>query len=486
MTLCATRLRLGLQAMLAAGVLAGGVSLFEHRAEGQPGRGPMAPMAKPPVPKLPDNSVEVAAPGTVLMTRQWSADGRSVAGTIWRTFQTWQTDIARTDKGELVPVDPLTSRVGRNNKGEVVRYNYNQPGWAVGSVNFTKLEIYPAKQVHGSSWPSADWQAPDFDDSTWVRDPYPQRELYGLVALRCLRGRFNVLDPAKVNDLTLTLRFRGGAVAYLNGKEIGRAYLPQGDIKPETLAEDYPKEAYVDFDGTLIPQARPGDRNGQAAVADDHREKGRTKWDGRFRPVSVDNATPAAFSSKDPDVAAKYKSRTRMLEVKIPASALRKGVNVLALEIHRAPAWEGMFTSPSLFEGKKSLICLNWADSWWDRSELEDVKLTAAGGSAIVPNVAPVKGLGLFVHPADVELDPSYYADPNEPLAPVRLRGARNGSYSSVLVANSTEPIKRLKAQVTDLKGPAGSIPAAAIEVGYLRPADGFNANNAKEIGEGG
>ena len=112
------------------------------------------------------------------------------------------------------------------------------------------MEILPAEHVHGSAWPPADWQAPDFDDSTWIRDPYPQRELYGLIALRCLRGKFEVTDPARAKELSLTLRFRGGAIAYLNGQEIGRAFLPQGETRPETLAEDYPNTT------TLLSPAR--------------------------------------------------------------------------------------------------------------------------------------------------------------------------------------------------------------------------------------
>ncbi len=172
---------------------------------------------------------------TILQTRSWSPDGKVPTGTIWRGFQTWRTDVARTEKGELVAVDPMTPRVGRSAKGELIRYYCNQPGWAL-PQKLVSVEVFPAKQVHGSAWPPANWQAPDFDDSTWIRDPYPQRELYGLVALRCLRGKFDVPDPARAKELSLTLRFRGGAVAYLNGKEVTRAAMPSGAVTYETSA----------------------------------------------------------------------------------------------------------------------------------------------------------------------------------------------------------------------------------------------------------
>ena len=443
-------------------------------------------------------------PITVLMTRQWSPDGKVPTGTIWRGFQTWQTDVARTDPSmhsgqanELVPVDPMTPRVGRTAKGDVVRFYCNSPAYSL-TQKFAGLEVLPAKQTHGSAWPPANWQAPDFDDSAWTRDPYPQRELYSMVALRCLRGRFEVTDPARVKDLNLTVRFRGGAVAYLNGKEIGRAFMPamgaaegaKGEVKPDALAEDYPKEAYIGPDGTLIEQGnmlhggadKEADKKNDTAMKTDI---GLVIWGGswNWHATSADSAYPGNFVSKDSEVVTRYKSRCRKLDIKIPSSMLRSGTNVLAIEIHRAPAWEGMFTSPSYYDGKKSQLSLNWADAWWDRAMLEDVKLTAAPGSAVTPNTTPAKGMRAWIHPADVEVDPSYYGDPNETLGPVHLRGLKNGTYSGQLVVNSTDPIKGLNTRVTDLRGPGGVIPASAITIAYPRLADGFQGNNPKGNG---
>jgi len=465
-------------AMAAAGVVGGGAGVGLHQSLAQEraaGRGATGD-----------------TPGvTVLMTRQWSSDGKVPTGTIWRGFQTWRTDVARTEKGKLVPVDPMTSRAWRNDKGELVRFYCNQPAYAL-QQKVTTLEIYPAKQVHGSAYPPANWQAPNFDDRDWIRDPYPQRELYGLIALRCLRGKFEVTDPGRVRDLELTVRFRGGAVAYMNGKEVGRAFLPKGEIKPDTLAEDYPKEAYVAPDGVLIEQGnmqrgtgdKEADKNNAIAMKT---EIGLVIWGGNWNwhATSADNAYPGDFVSKDPEVVKRYKSRCRTLQVKIPASVLRRGTNVLAIEIHRAPAWEGMFTSPSYYDGKKSLLSCNWVDAWWDRAVLEDVKLTAGAGSAVRPNVAPATGMRVWNHPADVDLDPSYYGDPNELLVPVRLRGVKNGTYSGEIVVTSTDAIQGLSVKVGNLKGPGGNkvIPASSIQVGYARPADGFQGNSTKPGG---
>ena len=54
-----------------------------------------------------------------------------------------------------------------------------------------------------------------------VVENWTMRFNYRSLALMCLRGRFEVRDPAQVADLALTLNFRGGAVIYLNGKEVG-------------------------------------------------------------------------------------------------------------------------------------------------------------------------------------------------------------------------------------------------------------------------
>ena len=37
-------------------------------------------------------------------------------------------------------------------------------------------------------------------------------------------------------------------MVYLNGQEVSRGHLPDGDITPETFAKEYPREAYVDED----------------------------------------------------------------------------------------------------------------------------------------------------------------------------------------------------------------------------------------------
>ena len=75
--------------------------------------------------------------------------------------------------------------------------------------------------------PHQGWQAPDFDDATWTRTPGRPLGLSPFLALICSRGKFQVTDAAKVKDLTLSARYTGGIVVYVNGQEIARGHLPK-------------------------------------------------------------------------------------------------------------------------------------------------------------------------------------------------------------------------------------------------------------------
>jgi hypothetical protein len=123
-------------------------------------------------------------------------------------------------------------------------------------------------------------------------------------ALVCVRGRFLVNDPAAAG-LTLYVAYRGGVVVYLNGKEVARRNLPEGKLTIDSLAEIYPLDAYTTADGKAI---------------DYH----------------------AAAKSKD-----RCDLRIRKLDgLALAPELLRKGVNVLALEVHRAPVNEGFVAVP--------------------------------------------------------------------------------------------------------------------------------------------
>ncbi|MGQ9662794.1 MAG: hypothetical protein ACUVWX_10745, partial [Kiritimatiellia bacterium] len=109
---------------------------------------------------------------------------------------------------------------------------------------FTTEEI-PVIRLPSSTSP--DWFKLDFDDSTWarLRGPFLAGSTDDNWKLILIRGRFAVTDVARVGDLKLSLKFRGGAVVYLNGEEIARFYMPQGPLDLYTPAEPYPRDVYL-------------------------------------------------------------------------------------------------------------------------------------------------------------------------------------------------------------------------------------------------
>ncbi len=136
--------------------------------------------------------------------------------------------------------------------------------------------------------PPSTWRNVDFNDESWMEAPEtgsaghrcttvrsqtgrhsqtaemlpPKRErlamIWGTDQFRpeigfiCMRGTFLVTDPAKVKNLSLSLSCRGGFVAYLNGKEVARASLPEGRLDPTTSAEEHPLEVYTGPGGEPI------------------------------------------------------------------------------------------------------------------------------------------------------------------------------------------------------------------------------------------
>ncbi len=265
-------------------------------------------------------------------------------------------------------------------------------------------------QAHGpdttTAPPPAGWTAPDFDDSSWFRAPGPPR----CDALTCIRGQFKVTNPGGVGKLTLSMTFTGGVIVYLNGKEVHRAHLPKGKITPSTDAEAYPKEAYA-------------------------KAKTKTK-DRRLRRIGP---------------------------LELPVKLLRKGVNVLAVELHC-----------SAF--RPEVLGRTWKRdrrSRWNHVALQSLRLAADGDGAIVANVARPDGVQVWNTDPHRIFSVWEYGDPNDKLRPVRVVGARNGLYSGVVVLGSTAAISGAKATVSDLRASGsgtGSIPAKSVRVRYAQP----------------
>lgn len=299
--------------------------------------------------------------------------------------------------------------------------------------------------------PDKNWTTIGFDDSRWarVRGPLVVRQGawgYGLAGaggasiympgnqvdwgLFCLRGTFRVDDPAQVKDLRLSLRYYGGVVVYVNGRELCRGHLPEGPLDVDTLADRYPEEAYIRPDGRLYTKA------------DENKSADRIK----VRVREIGNRAERNQDSRD---------------VAIPASMLRKGVNVIAVEAHAAPVSELMYAYSQP----------HGDDTPWPHAGVLDARLTASFG--VEPNVGPAETIELWTSQPLETVEAWDYAHPAERNWPIRLVGSRNGVFSGKVVLSSKNSILDLKAEISGLTrvGAAGSGPAILAEVRWAEPA---------------
>ncbi|HUV39828.1 MAG TPA: glycoside hydrolase domain-containing protein [Planctomycetota bacterium] len=288
--------------------------------------------------------------------------------------------------------------------------------------------------------PAADgWMTPGFDDSGWLRGPAGIAAESPYLSRLCMRGEFLVTDPGKVRDLALTVGCHGGVIVYVNGREIVRRHLPAKiDDREKVLADGYPAEVFVDENGGNL-----GAPSG--------------------RPPSAESVRRAAL-------------RTRVIpNVSIPTGLLRKGVNVVAIEVIRAPygrvmeTFRDVFNHPSIRRMLQTKELRTFVELKWPTCAIRHVRLSASGGEGLVPNAVRPGGFHVWnvdVMASDFDLD---FGSATRTLRPVRIAGTRNGSFSGKVMAGSREAIRGLRVDVSDLRGPQ-TIPASAVRIRFGIP----------------
>jgi len=141
-----------------------------------------------------------------------------------------------------------------------------------------------------------------------------------------------------------------------------------------------------------------------------------------------------------------------LTDLAIPSDLLREGMNVVGLEVVRAPYAER--AEDDVYE---TSAC-----------EIVRVRLTSAGPAGLVPNAVRPQGFQVWNADSmaeDVNVD---FGDQAEPLQPVVIVGTRNGSFSGKVVVGSSEAIRGLQATPAGLEGPGGAaIPAANVRIRY-------------------
>jgi len=321
-------------------------------------------------------------------------DQTTVAGkeSFWRYHAAWRTPATVTDNGKV----DLGGGYGYPEKPNV--------RWIRDSFS------YPTPP------PPAGWIEPDFDDSGWPRHVGAPLAGYGYgdatnVYLLCGRLRFVVERPEKAEPVKLILEYRGGAVVYLNGKEVARAHLPAGELTATTLASDYPKEAFFDAAGKPL------------------------------RSVS-ENRGP------QPDLADRYHLRFRRLSVALPPSLLRKGTNVLAVRVHRA----------ALPAAHQADAAKGWnprsGKGAWGTCGVNQLAIYGPTASGLAASMDLIPEQQVWT--CDSLLRPGVdfdHGDPLEPLRPIRLAAPQNGVASGQVAITAEHPLDRVSAKLGEGAG---------------------------------
>jgi hypothetical protein len=291
--------------------------------------------------------------------------------------------------------------------------------------------------------PPAAWTQADFDDSGWGRYTSDLTSVLGgygyeqssTRATICLRTRFGVTDPARARDVTLTIEYRGGVVVYVNGQEVARQHLSKGKevVDVRATAEKYPDEALTDQHGDPLTRTeRPADEDLQ-----------------------------------------RYERRIRKLTVQVPSKTLRKGGNVLALQIHAAP-------NDKIRSGR---------NTEWSTAGLCSVALSSAKSEGVVAygdaasgatvwNASPLETVG--VTPGKLQSGFLWWGitvtpvaltrgNPFDSLQPIRAVAPRGGTCSGQIVVSSPSSLSGVRASIGVLKhvDRGGVLPAEFVRVRY-------------------
>jgi len=283
----------------------------------------------------------------------------------------------------------------------------------VATGNYVKPPVWIRS---GTPLPHPDWFKPDFDDSRWPRlaglptatrvwERETSDRKSAFAALECVRGKFTVNDPAQAAGLTLSLEYRGGVAVYVNGTKI--------------LTRDLESSGAGGPDELAVP----------------------------VREGETGNRTITGLA--------------------IPPAVLRRGVNVLALELHRAPVRENdiVINNTKWPQG----VVVKRATCGLETIRLSAPKALVPG--VVVPNVTRPGSFQVWnndVMSTDYDMD---FGDPNEPLGPVRIVGTCGGVFNGKVVVGCDREIKGLRASVSDLRnGKEGRIAASSVTIRYAWP----------------
>jgi hypothetical protein len=313
--------------------------------------------------------------------------------------------------------------------------------------------------------PAEGWREPAFDDSTWPHMQKPDGvgspaqytvgtpERNGWLRGVFLRFRFEIPNPAAAGAVTFSADYIGGLRAFVNGQEIARGHLPAGEPKAKTMADEYPQEAYV-------------------LTFADLSEKEKETYKGKEPPPtqvirSADDLTPAGSRL--------YALRNRTINpLVIPQKLLRKGTNVLAIELRAAPLHPYVMKE---WFGYRDVV-----DRQWEHARLSRLELRCAPGNT-PPSLGRPKGVQIWTEDMTRRVFSQDYLEPGATPGAIRLAGARNGTYSAQVVVGTDKELANVKVTASELKGPAGgTLPDKSVRILGMNPQP---MSDFSSLGEG-
>jgi len=320
------------------------------------------------------------------------------------------------------------------------------------------LNDYPITPM---SMPPAEWTDAAFDDGDWTRRRMPlqvgrdnpaggPRQSWVHLRQAFYRARFDVADAQRDGPYTLTLNYRGGIRVWINGTELARGHLPEGDLADDTLAHPYPLDAYLRRRDEFTEEevaANKARNNGtynpydQPIVFDvpvRYEEAGEAVGEGRYRSIDADVWNRL------------YEARERTLgPVTIPPDLLRPGANVLAIELRRAPIHPVVLTDET--------------NLWFPHLRVSSFELLAAGAGA--PSaLEPAEGMQVWAQNPTSRLYERDFLERGGAPGGIRMVGARNGIFAGQLVVRADHAISGLAVSIGELRHAEGAhvIPAHA------------------------